>query len=328
MLAAAFAAWLSQATLAFAGTGAARVAIFPLSITSLLIVVAAAALVWLAWRAGASLAPLWLLALVALPWLSASAPPALLIWSGPMVLAVWAAIAVSMLVTLPVGRAFRFRQGSRGPAGPAVAGAIALIVYSVAAWQVAPSIPGGDEPHYLIITQSLLEDHDLKIENNHRQGDYHAYFAGELPKPDYRRRGRNGEIYSIHAPGLPALIAPAFAVGGYHGVVVFLILVASAGSALAWSLALDRHRAPRCGMVRLGGRHAVDEPDLSQLHGVSRRCRRRPRGDRCVGAAAGAAGGRERNPSGSRRGGCTAPRSRCCPGFTPVSRCSPAASAP
>jgi len=238
MLAAAFAAWLSQATLAFAGTGAARVAIFPFSLTSLLIVVAAAALVWLAWRAGASLAPLWLLALVALPWLSASAPPALLIWSGPMVLAVWAAIAVSMLVTLPAGRAFRLRQGSGGLAGPAVAGAIALIVYSVAAWQVAPSIPGGDEPHYLIITQSLLEDHDLKIENNHRQGDYHAYFAGELPKPDYRRRGRNGEIYSIHAPGLPALIAPAFAVGGYHAVVAFLILVASAGSALAWSLAL------------------------------------------------------------------------------------------
>jgi hypothetical protein len=114
---------------------------------------------------------------------------------------------------------------------------MAGIVYSLAAWQVVPSLPLGDEPHYLIITQSILKDHDIRIENNHRQGDYRAYFAGELTKPDYRRLGRNGEIYSIHAPGLPTLIAPAFAIGGYHGVVVFLILVASCGSALAWHLA-------------------------------------------------------------------------------------------
>lgn len=28
--------------------------------------------------------------------------------------------------------------------------------------------PGCDEPHYLVITQSLLHDGDLKIEGNHR----------------------------------------------------------------------------------------------------------------------------------------------------------------
>ncbi len=238
-LATAVAAWLSQATLAFTGIGDARVAVFPLSVTSLLIVVAAAVLVWVGWRRGASLAPLWLLVLIALPWILASGPAAFLMWSGPVVLAVWAAIGLAMLVSV----APNFRSASIAMAGLKAsttgmpAGAIALIIYSIAAWQVAPSVPGGDEPHYLIITQSLLKDHDLKIENNHRQGDYRAYFAGELPKPDYRRRGRNGEIYSIHAPGLPALIAPAFAIGGYHGVVVFLILIASAGSALAWRLA-------------------------------------------------------------------------------------------
>jgi hypothetical protein len=117
-----------------------------------------------------------------------------------------------------------------------MAAVMATAIYGVAAWQVAPSVPGGDEPHYLVITQSLLRDGDIRIENNHQRGDYLEYFPGTL-RPDYRVRGRNGDIYSIHAPGLSALVAPAFLVGGYPGVVVCLVLLASAGSALVWRLA-------------------------------------------------------------------------------------------
>ena len=42
------------------------------------------------------------------------------------------------------------------------------------------------------------------------------YVDGEL-KPDYLRRGRDGAIYSIHAPGVSALVLPAFALAGYPG---------------------------------------------------------------------------------------------------------------
>ena len=87
--------------------------------------------------------------------------------------------------------------------------------------------------HYLIITQSLLIDHALTIDDVHRRGDYRACFPTEL-QPHVQMRGRNGRIYSVHARGLPALVAPAFVVGGYHGVVGFLILIGAAGSALAW----------------------------------------------------------------------------------------------
>src|SRR6202043_3025198 len=88
--------------------------------------------------------------------------------------------------------------------------------------------------HYLVITQSLLVDHDLKIENTHRRGDYRAYYQGEL-KPDYLQRGANGEIYSIHAPGLPAIVALPFALFGYPGVVAFLALVSACGSLVTWT---------------------------------------------------------------------------------------------
>jgi len=107
------------------------------------------------------------------------------------------------------------------------------VVFGAAAIHLAPLFPGGDEPHYLVITQSLLKDGDLRIENNHQREDYLEYFEGTL-RPDYLRRGVDGQIYSIHAPGLPALALPAFAVAGHRGVVAFLILVAALASALVW----------------------------------------------------------------------------------------------
>src|SRR5439155_17537199 len=110
---------------------------------------------------------------------------------------------------------------------------VAAAVYLFAAWQLSPRVPAGDEPHYLVIVQSLLRDHDLRIENNHRRGDYRAYYDADL-KPDFRRRGRDGQIYSIHAPGLPVTVLPVFALFGYPGAVVLLALTSAAATGVAW----------------------------------------------------------------------------------------------
>ena len=138
-----------------------------------------------------------------------------------------------MLVSLPREQA---APGAVIRAPRIAAGVIAGAIFALSAWGAAPMIPGGDEPHYLIITQSLLLDRSLTIENVHRRGDYRAYYGGEL-QPHVQRRGKDGRIYSLHAPGLPALVAPAFALGGHRAVVLFLVLIAAAGSALAWHCA-------------------------------------------------------------------------------------------
>ena len=78
---------------------------------------------------------------------------------------------------------------------------------------VRPTVPAGDEPHYLVITQSLLRDGDVRIENNHQQEHYPEYYDSAL-KPDFMQRGTDGEIYSIHAPGVSALVLPGFALAG------------------------------------------------------------------------------------------------------------------
>ena len=239
VLLAAAAAWLSQGTIAFSAVGGPRVAVLPYSISALVVVAATALAVALVSRASGSVAPLSLLALLVLPWLPLPLPAAVLAWSGPIRWLIWFAIAVLLFTPLVASTQQELRK--RGPGRwvrehpRLAAGLLAFAIFSASAWRVAPSIPGGDEPHYLVITQSLLFDRDLKIENNHRRGDYQAYFPGPLA-PHYVQRGRDGEIYSIHAPGLSAIVAPAFAIAGYRGVVWFLMALAACGSALAWHL--------------------------------------------------------------------------------------------
>ncbi len=93
--------------------------------------------------------------------------------------------------------------------------------------------PSGDEPHYLVIAQSLWRDGDLKIENNHKRGDYAEYFGRDLD-PHYLTRGSDREIYSIHPVGMPVLITPIMALGGYTLVVAWFILMAATAAAAAW----------------------------------------------------------------------------------------------
>jgi hypothetical protein len=236
---AAVALWLTRGALAVIGPGvdSPRAGVLP-PLWQLGLLIAAAIAVPLVQRLSiAVLFPLVSTVLVVLPWLPVPVPAAFALWTGPGALTVWAAALVTLIVRRP---GLRQRIASlrfwRDPGlAMAAAMAIAFVCYATAAVRLAPLLPGGDEPHYLVITQSLLADGDLRIENNHSRRDYLSYYPHEL-KPDYLRRGVDGQIYSIHAPGLSALIAPAFAAGGYRGVALFLALLSAAATALCWRL--------------------------------------------------------------------------------------------
>lgn len=182
--------------------------------------------------------PLLLAACLLLPWLPLHVPDVFLIWAGPAALGVWAAVAGGVLAPGVGARlsAFQRRWLASPGRGALAAGVLACVIYLGASLQMRPLFPGGDEPHYLIITQSLLKDRDLRIENNHQQGDMLAYFPRQ-ERPHYLQRGQDGQIYSVHAPGLPAVVAPAFLVAGYRGVVCFLAFVSALGTLLVWRAA-------------------------------------------------------------------------------------------
>lgn len=179
-----------------------------------------------------------LLALPYLPWLP-DALPILRLLAGPGRALVW--FTIFALIGRGFWRALPYRA-SLATASPRVVAAALFVAGTLISGATASVFtrtilfPGGDEPHYLVIAQSLWRDGDLKIENNHTRGDYHEYFEGDL-RPHYLRRGTDREIYSIHPIGVSVLLTPVYALGGYTLVVWTMGAMASGAGALAWLLA-------------------------------------------------------------------------------------------
>lgn len=232
--------WLVRGALAIQSPepGAAKVGLLPPLWELGLFILAGACVVFLLRPPVDRTLPLFSTAVCVLPWLPGVRSPELLVWTGPLgVGAWWGAVATSVLASRRKPVAFSFTPAALANvrSGTILATAAASVFFAVVAFGARKVVPAGDEPHYLVITQSLIEDHDIQIENNHARRDYAAYFAGRL-EPHFWRRGQNGAIYSIHAPGLPVVIAPAYLVGGYRGVVVLMVAIAGMAAGLLWRL--------------------------------------------------------------------------------------------
>lgn len=167
-------------------------------------------------------------------------------WMGTTVAAPLVGLAVPLLLLWTVGIA----PGVRALSGPpllalAAAGIVVLLLvrgwvpprrvllpvvltlYAAIALRAQARVgPHGDEPHYLMVAESILRDGDLELERDYAEQRYRA-FTGETLSPHYRVRGRGGAIYSVHAIGLSVLILPAYALGGYAAVSLFMALLAA-----------------------------------------------------------------------------------------------------
>jgi len=124
----------------------------------------------------------------------------------------------------------------------------------------------GDEPHYLMVAESLLRDGDLSLERDYAEGARYASFHDGPLAPHYRVRGRGGEIYSLHAVGLSVLILPAWAFAGYTGVTVFMAFLAAlvALEVRAWTSELTG----RAGLAEAAGWAAALSPPLLHYAGL------------------------------------------------------------
>ncbi|HEX7502452.1 MAG TPA: hypothetical protein VF451_03445, partial [Acidobacteriota bacterium] len=65
----------------------------------------------------------------------------------------------------------------------------------------------GDEPHYVMIAQSLVDDHDFDLKNNLENKTYFKYLPVEIPLHGMVHAGR---YRSFHLPGVSFLLVPFF----------------------------------------------------------------------------------------------------------------------
>jgi hypothetical protein len=235
------------------GTELVRVALFPpLPALGGFLGVGLLGLLWLDRRAvprgtatavrppiGPLLLPTFGLVVLLLPYLPVLPDwiPALQTLAGPLRGIVWLAIGMQLVWALWQARLLHAGWVQRWTVSRmAIVIAVATFLGAgIAAARLTGTVlfPAGDEPHYLVIAQSLWRDGDLKIENNHQQEHYREYFPRELD-PHYLTRGADGEIYSIHPVGLPVLMAPVYALGGYRAVVFAILLMAAMAAGLMW----------------------------------------------------------------------------------------------
>jgi hypothetical protein len=143
---------------------------------------------------------------------------------------------------------------------------VLVAVHMIAAARVQRQVgPEGDEPHYLMVSASILRDGDLALQDDYAAGRYREFHPADL-EPHYRVRGREGDIYSLHAIGLSLIILPAYAVGGYAAASFFMALL---GVAAAWQVReLVRDVLPEGTVADAAGWIAGLSPPLMHFAGL------------------------------------------------------------
>jgi hypothetical protein len=84
----------------------------------------------------------------------------------------------------------------------------------------------GDEPHYLIMTQSIANDGDFNLDNNYKLDLHKEFYNAYLQRHYIDIHGKN---YSLHPFGLPIIMAPFYKLFGYKGVFLGMILFSCFG---------------------------------------------------------------------------------------------------
>jgi len=131
----------------------------------------------------------------------------------------------------------------RGERERLILGAVALFVLLAACYLGSIGLRAsngasitGDEPFYLITTQSLIDDGDLDLRQQYDRFSYRAFF--DHNEPLWRQSGPmpDGRVLSPHDPGLSVYLVPGFALGGLLGAQVQMLLTTALLFALTYAL--------------------------------------------------------------------------------------------
>jgi hypothetical protein len=107
-----------------------------------------------------------------------------------------------------------------------------------------------DEPHYLVIVQSMVFDHDLDLANDYAGDRYFEFYPERLP--DFHGIRVGDAIFSVRDMGLPVLAAIPYALGGRTGVLVLLCVFGAFLAAQLYLLLRDFAFDRRVALLAVG----------------------------------------------------------------------------
>jgi hypothetical protein len=125
-------------------------------------------------------------------------------------------------------RAFTF---SLADAPPMTVWFTAFLIFAlVSGWLYVQGIHlSGDEPHYIMISQSITDDGDFDLKNNFEEKTYYEYLPIDLR---FHGGKYNGKYHSFHLPGVSFLLIPFYwlfkLLGGMIPAALFFRLAAGA----------------------------------------------------------------------------------------------------
>ena len=181
--------------------------------------------------------------------------PSLGLWRGPAAL-----VLVAVAAGLVAARVLTSRRPGWATALTQAPAWLLLVVagalYAGVGWRQAQGLQvSGDEPHYLVMAQSLWRDHDLDLRDEY-DGEEWAEFAPGPLRPHWGVPRADGRPFPAHSPGLPLLLAPAYAALGRAGCVLLMALIAASAALvcrqLAQQLTGDRELALLAWLTALG----------------------------------------------------------------------------
>lgn len=101
---------------------------------------------------------------------------------------------------------------------------VAGIIYLAATPAMLRTPIDGDEPYYLLLTESIVHDRDLDLANQYRDIERTASGRRDLGPQFGDPVGPAGERYSRHEPFLALLMVPGYLIAGLHGAVATICL--------------------------------------------------------------------------------------------------------
>jgi hypothetical protein len=168
-----------------------------------------------------------------IPWLGVG-PPGTFIWSGPCILVVWALACLGSFRALASSGTVPRVRGWNSTA--AAIGALAALAMLVFAWGIRPLGSTGDEPHYLLISTSVLRDGDVDLANDYSEDRHLPFYPGPLT-PRHVVLSASGHEYSFHGHGVALLTLPGLALGQVDAVRLTFVVISALGLTALWAAA-------------------------------------------------------------------------------------------